>query len=160
MDSPFMVGSVVLETPRKQLVNAPLSSEPSPSRIENKVASLQMSVKPTCLMHYANAISRRGAYDDGLWNRCPAYTTRELKASVGKILANTGSRPQPKKSALQSQEPAQTTPVSQQVTNKLLNRGALQRAVINCAPTENPAIAWEAGFLASKPPTAHPRGKG
>ena len=65
MYSPFMVGSVVLETPRKQLVNAPLSMEPPPSRIENKVASLQMSVDPTCLMHYANIITRQGAYDDG-----------------------------------------------------------------------------------------------
>ena len=64
MDSPFTVGSVVLETPRKELVNAPLSMAPPPSRIENKVASLQMSVDPTCLMHYANAISRRGAYDE------------------------------------------------------------------------------------------------
>ena len=48
-DSPFMVGSVVLETPRKQLVNAPLSSKPPPSRIENKVASLQVSVHPSFL---------------------------------------------------------------------------------------------------------------
>ena len=59
MDSPFMVGSVVLETPRKQLVNAPLSSVPSPSRIEDKVASLQVSVHPSFFMHlnYANVSS-------------------------------------------------------------------------------------------------------
>ena len=51
VDPPLMVGSVVLEPPRKQLVNAPLSSEPSPSTIENKVASLQVSVHPSFLMH-------------------------------------------------------------------------------------------------------------
>ena len=34
-------------------------------RIENKVASLQVSVHPTCWLHYANVITRQGAYDDG-----------------------------------------------------------------------------------------------
>ena len=54
-----MVGSVVLEVASKELVNAPLSSVPSPSRIENKVASLQVSVHPSFLMHlnYANVSS-------------------------------------------------------------------------------------------------------
>ena len=62
-----MVGSVVLETPRKQLVNAPLSMEPPPSRIENKVASLQVSVHPSFLTHlnYANVSKALRAYDDG-----------------------------------------------------------------------------------------------
>ena len=64
-DPPFLVGSVVLEAPRKQLVNAPLSSEPPPSRIENKVASLQMSVHPSFFMHldYANVSKEFRGYD-------------------------------------------------------------------------------------------------
>ena len=65
IDPPLSVGSMVLEAPRKELVNAPLSTLAPPSRIENKVASLQVSVHPTCLMHYANIITRQGAYDDG-----------------------------------------------------------------------------------------------
>ena len=51
-DSPLLVGSAVaLEAPRKELVNAPLSTVPAPSTIEGKGKCTQMGVQPSLLMH-------------------------------------------------------------------------------------------------------------